>query len=276
MTAACSGDQLVDRQVAGLRLADEEGPGHVASVAGDLRPEVEQEHRAIEDRPIAGGSMRQRRLRSGETGDIEGEGFCPARPHQPLELQGERRLGHTRMDLGQQRRKRPVRDGTRRLDPLELGGLLHGTVRGDPAVDRHECHVRRGRLESPPQGVRDERRIDAHPPGPDRPDEVRPAIRQVVVRLDEAGIGCLIGDLDHVPGIRKDDDLVARDEEPARVAGHLLLAFAEREAGQVTHVFRADVEVGIHVVRREPGSQPAEPIGTGCAVGLQPGLALGQ
>ena len=60
------GDQLVDLEVARGRLADEQRPGHVAAIAGDLGAEVEQQDRAVADRPVARRAVRQRRLGAGQ------------------------------------------------------------------------------------------------------------------------------------------------------------------------------------------------------------------
>ncbi len=45
--------ELVHVEVAGARLADEQRPGHVAAIPADLRPEVEEQDRAVTHRPIA-------------------------------------------------------------------------------------------------------------------------------------------------------------------------------------------------------------------------------
>ena len=82
-------DELVDLEVARRRLADEQRPGHVAAVARDLRPEVEQQDRAVQDRPVARRAVRQRRLGAGQAGDVEGERLRAAGPHQPLEAERE-------------------------------------------------------------------------------------------------------------------------------------------------------------------------------------------
>ena len=82
-------DELVDLEVALGRLADEQRPGHVAPVAVDLGAEVEQEDGAVDDRPIAGRAVRQRRLGPRQAGDVERERLGAAGPDQPLESQRE-------------------------------------------------------------------------------------------------------------------------------------------------------------------------------------------
>jgi hypothetical protein len=136
--------ELVDIEVGRLRLADEQRPRHVASIAGDLRPAVEQQHRAVQDGSIAGRAVRQRRLWPRQASHIEGECLGAAGPDQPLQLERQRRLGHARPDLGKQRRQRPVGDDTRRRDPLDLGWLFDRPVGLEPAFDRHELDVRCG------------------------------------------------------------------------------------------------------------------------------------
>ena len=136
--------RVVDGQVPRRRLPDEQGPGHVAAIAGDLRAEVEQEDRAVADRPIARRAMGQRRLRAGQAGDVEGQGLRPAGPHRPLEAEREVGFGPDRTDVRQERGQRPVGDRAGGGDPLELGGLLDRPIGLHPALDRDELDVRGG------------------------------------------------------------------------------------------------------------------------------------
>ena len=53
--SAC--DELVDLKVARRGFAHEQGPGHVAAIAVDLRSEVEEQDRGRSDRSIARGAM---------------------------------------------------------------------------------------------------------------------------------------------------------------------------------------------------------------------------
>jgi hypothetical protein len=64
--------------------------------------------------------VRERGVRAGETGDIEGEPVRAAGPDPPLEVEGEVLLGDARPDRWQQRRQRAIRDRTRRGDALQL------------------------------------------------------------------------------------------------------------------------------------------------------------
>ena len=156
-----------------LRVADEQGPGHVAAVAGDLRAEVEQQDRAHPNRSVSRRAVRQRRLGAAQAGHVEGQRLRSAGPHPPLEVEGELGLGHARPDARQQPRQRPVGHGTRRGDALDLGRLLDRPVRLDPALDRDELDVgRRGRKtlpRRPATRTRPRRRPGVHRPSPRAP-----------------------------------------------------------------------------------------------------------
>ncbi len=78
-------DQLVDVEVTSAGLAHEQRPGHVASIAGHLRSKVEEQDSAGHDRSVARSPVGQRRLGSGEAGDIEGELLGPTRSDRPFE-----------------------------------------------------------------------------------------------------------------------------------------------------------------------------------------------
>ena len=219
--------------------------------------------------------MRQRGLRPGQAGDIEGERVGAVGPHAPLEPEGEIRLGRPRHDLRQQARQGAVRDGTRGGDALHFGRFLDRPVRLDPAFDRHELDIRRGRGQALPQRMRHEPGLDGHPPRPDRLDEGRPAAGQVVIRLEQAGVRRLRPGLDRVARVGQHDDLVGSEEESSRVAGDLLLAIAQGEPGQVAHVLRAEAEIGVHADRGEPVAHALDAIRPGGSVGLVPGSTLG-
>ena len=136
-------DELVDLEVARRRLADEQRPGHVAPVAVDLRPEVEQQDRAVE-RPAVAAASRAAAPPAGRTGTRRRR-RAPRRRRSRIShssRQRELRLGDARPDLGQQRGERPVRDRAGRGDPLDLGRLLDRAVGLDPALDRDELDVR--------------------------------------------------------------------------------------------------------------------------------------
>ena len=184
-----AGDEPVDLQVAGRRLADEERPGHVAAVAGHLRPEIEEEDRAVQDRSIARRAVGQRRLRARQAGDIEGQRLGAAGPDQPLEAQRELGFGDARTDLRQQGRQRPVGDGAGGRDPFELGRFLDGTVGLQPALDRDQLRPRRRRREPGPGRLRDESGLDRDPPAPADASSSGPAGRQVVVGLKRRASG---------------------------------------------------------------------------------------
>ena len=267
---------LVDLEIACRRLADEQRPGHVAPIAGDLGAEVEEQHRAVDDRPIARRAVRQRGLGPGQAGDVEGERLGAAGPDQPFEPEREVGLGGARLDLGEQRGQRPIGDGAGGGDALDLGRLLDRPVGLDPALDRHELDVRRGRGEAPPHRLRDEARLDRDPARPDRRHQLGPAGRQVVVGLDDARVGRFAPGLDRVARVGEDRDVLGTDQELARVAGDLLLALAEGEPGQVAHVLAADPEIGVDPGVGEALPQAREPRRPGGAVGLGPAGVIGR
>ncbi len=57
-------DQRIDVPIERRRLAHEEGPGHIRAVAIDLGAEVEEQHLARDDRPIAWRAVWQRGART--------------------------------------------------------------------------------------------------------------------------------------------------------------------------------------------------------------------
>ncbi len=219
--------------------------------------------------------MGQGRLRSGQAGDVEGERLRPASPDVPFERERERGFGDARGDLRQKRGERPVGDGTGGGDPLELGGLLRCPVGLDPALDRHEVDVRCGSREEPPHRVADEACLDRHPPRPDRCHDLRPAGRQVAIRLAQPRVRRLPASLDRVPAIGEDDSLLGTDDELTGDAGDLLLALAEGETGQVAHVLPPDPEVGVDAGGRESGTDAIQASRTGDAIRLDPALSNG-
>ena len=202
--------ELVHLGVPRRRLAHEQRSRHVASIATDLRAEVEQQDGAIRHRPVSGCAVGQRRLRPGQARDVEREGLRTARAHRPLEPEREVRLRDTRTDIGEQRGERAVGHRAGRGDPLDLGGLLGRPILLDPAFDRHELDVRRGGSQTLPDGVRDERRLDADPLRPDRADELGPASLEVAVDDLDPGLWRLAAGLDLVARIGEQDELVAR------------------------------------------------------------------
>ncbi len=218
--------------------------------------------------------MRQGRLRPGQAGDVERERLGPTRAHQPFEPERELRLGDARTDLRQERREGPIGDGTRRGDPFQFCGLLDRSIGLEPALDRHELDVRGGCRQPLPCGMRHEPGLDADAAGTDRPGELRPAVGQVAVGLEEARVRCLTPGLDRVARIGQDHQLVLRDEELPGVPGGLLLALRERESRQVAHVLASDAEVGIDTGVGEPSAQAAESGRSRQTIGLGPGVPL--
>ena len=179
--------ELVQRVVTLRWVADEQGPRHVAPIAGDLGAEVEEEDRTLEDRAIAGCSVRQSRLRARQTCDLEGQRLGAVGPHQPLEAKRERGLGHAWPDLREQRGERPVGDRARRCDPLELRGLLRRPVGLDPALDRYQLDIGCGGRQLRPGRLWHEGGLDPDALRAHRRDELRPSRRQVAVHgLDPA------------------------------------------------------------------------------------------
>ena len=172
--------------------------------------------------------MRQRGLRAGEARDVEGERLGATGPHQPLEPDREVVLGHARTDLGQERRERAVGDRTGRSDALELGRLLGGAIRLDPALDGDQLDVRGRGRQSLPGRVRDDDGLDGDTPHPDRGEHLRPPRREVVVHVDDPGVGRFAMGLDVVARVGQHEEVLAADQELARGAGDLLLAVAQR------------------------------------------------
>ena len=263
-------DELVDREIAVIRLPHEQGPRHVAPIARHLRAEVEQQHRPVEHGPIAGRTMWQRRFGAGEAGHVEGKGFRAAGSHQHLELPCELGLGDARTDRRQQAGEGAIRHGRCGRNPLDLGRCLRRPIGLDPAFDRDELHVRRGRLEPPPEGVADEPCLDADPARPERGEELRPPRGQVGGDRLVSGFRGLASRLDRVPAVGQDDDLVASDEELARVPGDLLLAVPQAEPGEVAHVLRPRAEVDVEAVAGEALPDPGHPVRSCRAIGISP------
>ena len=214
--------------------------------------------------------MRQGRLGPAQAGDVERQRLRAARPHPPLQVEGEGGLGDARTDRRQQAGERAVRHGTGRPDALDLVRLLDRTIGLQPALDRHELHVRGGSGEALPGGMGDETGLHADSPGADGRDQLRPARREVAIDLGDPGVRRLTPRLDGVPGVGQDHDLVAAHEELAGGAGDLLLAVGQREPGQVAHVLAADTEVGVDPGAGEPVTQASQPPRPSRAIRVQP------
>ena len=157
-------DELVDLEIARRRLADEEGTGHVASVAVNLRTEIEEQDLSSLDRPIARRAVRQCGLRSCERRDVECQCLSAPRSHVPFELECELMLRPADPDRGKEGRQRTIGHRARSGDPLQLGRFLGRPVLLDPALDGNELDRRSGRAQPPPQGVAHESRLDSNPP----------------------------------------------------------------------------------------------------------------
>ncbi len=265
------GNELVDRQVAGARLAHEQGAGHVAPVPRDLGPEVDEEDLASAHLSRPGRAVGQRRLRPREGGHVERERLGPALSHEDLQAPGEEGLGHARPDLREEDGQGSIGHGRGRGDPLHLGRLLDGPVLVDPGVRRDQLHVGRRGGQRLPERV-------GHVPGrhrdPARPDgrqKRRPVGREVACQLLEPRAGGFSAALERVPRVGEDDDLVGRHEEAAGLAGHLLFALAQHHPREVADLLAPDAEVGVDAGLGEAGPQPGEAHRTRRAVGLLPG-----
>ena len=269
-------DELVHLGVPRRRLAHEQRSGHVASIATDLRTEVEQQDGAVRHRPVSGCAVGQRRLRPRQARDVERERLRTARPHRPLEPQRKVGLADTRTDLGEQRGERAVGHRAGRGDPLDLGGLLGRPILLDPAFDRHELDVWRGGSKTLPDGVRDERRLDTDPLRTDRADELGPAGLEIAVDDLDPGLRRLAARLDLVARIGEQDEIVARHQELPGVAGDLLLAVGEGEPREVAHVLAADAEVGIDACAGESIADPFATNGARRPVSLLPAHEVGR
>jgi len=159
---------------------------------------------------------------------------------------------------------------TRGRDPLDLCRFLGRAVGLDPALDRDELDLRRGRHQSIPERVGHEPGLDTDTLRPDRGDQLGPAGRQVVVCLEEARLGRFAPDLDRIARIGEDDDFVRGDEEPPGVARDLLFAVTEREPGQIAHVFAPDAEVGADPGVGEPSRETGQACRSGGPVRFEP------
>ena len=143
------------------RLAHEQRPGHVRAVAADLRPEVEQQHLA---RPRPRGRRASRAAAP------------PADPHRHATSKASAsapcvRISHSRASASS-RSVTPGRivgssrssaaSATAHAAPTRSSsaGSLTCAQLLEPAVGRHQLHVRRGRRQTRPRGVADEARLD--------------------------------------------------------------------------------------------------------------------
>ena len=154
------------------------------------------------------------------------------------------------------------------------GSLVARSASTQPSTGTSSTSGRGGR-EPLPDGVRHEAGLDRDPPRPDRRHELRPARRQVVVRLEQPRLRRLAPGLDRVARVGEDDDVrPPADQELAGVAGDLLLALGEREPGQVAHVLAPDPEVGVDAGLREPGPEPRQPSRPGGPIRLVPAGAI--
>ena len=174
--------------------------------------------------------------------------------------------------------QRPVGDGAGGGDPLDLGRLLDRPVGLDPALDRDELDVRGGRREPPPDArARRSPASTADASRPDRRHQLGPAGRQVVVRPRRRAHRAPRAAPGSCSASRRGP---TTSSAPTRnwpgVAGDLLLALAEGEAGQVAHVLAADAEVGVDAGVREPRPQAREPRRAGGTVGLGPAGVIGR
>ena len=162
-------DELVDVEVARGRLADEQRPRHVAPVAGDLRPEVEQQDRAVTHGPIARGAVRQRRLRTGQAGDVERQRLGAAGPDQPLQAKREVALGRrpARMSGSSVARARSATAQAAAIRSISAGSFVARSASIQPSIGTSSTSGRRSR-EPVPHGVRDEPGLDPDPPRPER------------------------------------------------------------------------------------------------------------
>ena len=128
-----------------------------------------------------------------------------------------------------------------------------------------------------PERVRDEARLDRDAPRADRRHELRPARRQVAVRPRRAARRAPRGG----PGSCSGESARTTTSSPPtrnwpEIAGDLLLALAEGEAGQVAHVLAPDAEVGVDAGAREARPEAGEAGRAGGPVGLDPAGAIGR
>ena len=283
-------DELVDLEVALGRLADEQRPGHVAAIARDLGPEIEQEDGPGPNRPVARRAVGQGRLGPGQAGDVEGQAVGAAGPDQDLEPPGKLGLGHARLgspgavppapDRRRCRPRRPVRarpapSSPDRLRSSRSPGWPSGPGSAAPTSSMPGAEFG----EVGPGRVAQVARLDRHPARAKRRDDLRPALPEVAVDRLDPGVGGLAAHLERVAAVGKDDQVVWHrrpDDEPARVAGDLLLAVAEDQASQVAAVLGPDAEVGVDARRRHPRPQSRQPRRPGRSIGLGPAGPVGR
>jgi hypothetical protein len=96
---------------------------------------------------------------------------------------------------------------------FQLGWLLDSAIGLQPAVDGDQVHRGLCRQKPTPERLRDDVRLGGDAAATSH--ERRPAGRQVVVGLRDAGVRALLLRLFRVAAIRKHDDLIGRDQEPA-------------------------------------------------------------
>jgi hypothetical protein len=272
----CARDDVVYRLVPFGRVADEQGPGHVAPMPVDLCLEVEQDDLALADHRIRRRAVRHRRVRPGEAGRIERDCLGTAGPEEPLEIESEVPLGRAGPDLWQECRQGSVGDPTCRGNSFDLARLLDRPIRLDPALDGDELDVRRGALEASPHGVREHSGLDPHSARTNGGDELRPGLGEIARTVDDAAVGHRAPGLDGVARVGKHNNLIWDDEELAGRSRDLLLARSEREPGEVPHVLRAQPEIGVDAGSLEPIPEARETSRSCRLIGLEPASVIGR
>ena len=106
-------------------------------------------------------------------------------------------------------------------------------------------------------------------------DDFRPDCPKVVGGGRDAGFRRLRDGLQAVAGVGQHYDLVARDQEAARVAGHPVLAVFQAEPRQIAHVLGPDAEVGVDALTGETGPQSSQTGRAGRPIGLGPATQIG-
>ena len=207
-------DELVDGQVSGRRLAHEERARHVGAVAVDPGTEVEEEHLTPSHGPLAGRAVGQRSPRAGQAGHVEGEAFCAAGPHAPLQGQRQLVLADTDADVRQRLAKSRISHGAGCADALRLCRLLDPALLLDEPLDGHQLHVRCRLSQAQPLGVAEEAGLDGHAPHaairgaadrPQAPEQLRPGIHEGADQVrDAAGRALLLG-LEAIPRVGHHD-----------------------------------------------------------------------
>ena len=272
------GHELVDRQVASGRLADEQRPGHVAPIAVDLRPEVEQEDLAGHgpaDRPAsrgasaASGPARQATSKASPSAP-------PVRISHSSRSASSRSVAPTRISGRSVARARSATAQAAAIRSISAGSLIARSASSQPSTGTSSTSGRPQRRASIHVAWLTSSASTATRRAPTDADQLRPARLEVAVDRLDPGVGRLALGLDPVAAVGEQDDLVGGDQEPARRSGDPVLAVAEDEAGEIARVLGPDAEVGVEAGLASRARRRSSRCGPGRSVGGRPAGAIGR